>query len=66
MSTPEVTQPVTFPAKLAWLQRQVQTHIRPYHLVFGAAVGLITLVFLVLTAVLILIATNFNLLGAIE
>jgi hypothetical protein len=66
MSTPEITQPVTFPARLAWLQREMKHRVRPYHVVFGAAMGLITVGFAVLVVALLLIATNFNLLSWIE
>jgi hypothetical protein len=65
-SAPEVTQPVTFPEKFAWLQRQIQTRIRPYHLVVGAVVGLITGIFTVVIVLMILVATNFNVLGWTE
>ena len=65
-SAPEVTAPVTFPEKLVWLQRRIQTHVRPYHLAMGAVVGLITVVFLVVIVLMILVATNFNVLGWIE
>lgn len=66
MSNPVVTPPVTFPERLAWLQRNIQTRVRPYHLAMGAAVGLITVVFVALIAALFLISTNFNILGWME
>jgi hypothetical protein len=65
-SSPQVTAPVTFPARIAWLQNTIKARVRPYHLVMGVAVGLITTVFAVVVAVLILIATNFNVLGWVE
>ena len=65
-SSPVVRAPVTFPERIAWLQKQVVTHVRPYHLAVGAAIGLITVVLVALVGVLVLIATNFNLLGLIE
>ncbi len=65
-SSPEVTAPVSFPARIAWLQRNIQARVRPYHLVMGVAVGLITAVFAALVAVLLLVATNFNVLGLVE
>jgi hypothetical protein len=65
-SAPEVTAPVTFPEKFAWLQRRIQTHVRPYHLAVGAVVGLVTAIFAVVIVLMILVATNFNVLGWIE
>jgi hypothetical protein len=65
-SAPKVTPPVTFPARFAWLQQRIQTHVKPYHFAVASAVGLITTLFVVVIAVLILIATNFNVLGWTE
>jgi hypothetical protein len=65
-SAPEVTPPVTFPARLAWLQARIPYRLRPYHVVIGAVVGLITALFAVATLVIIIVATNFNVLGWIE
>ena len=65
-SSPVVRPPVTLPERAAWLQKQVLTHVRPYHLAVVAVVGLITTVIAVLIGVLILIATNFNILALIE
>ncbi len=65
-SAPEVTQPVTFPAGLAWLQHQLRHRVRPYHLVVAASLGLATVVFAALVLVIVIVATNFNVLGWIE
>ena len=65
-SAPIVMKHTRFPARLAWLQERVRTHVRPYHLAIGAAVALISLIFAVVIGVMVLIATNFNLLGWIE
>ncbi len=65
-SSPVVTAPVTFPARLAWLQQRIQTHVRPYHLAVGAVVGLVTAIFAAVIVVVVLIVTNFNVLGWIE
>jgi hypothetical protein len=65
-SAPEVIQPVTFPARLAWLQHQMRHRIRPYHVVVAAIIGLITTVFAVAILVIIIVATNFNVLGWVE
>jgi hypothetical protein len=65
-SAPEIKPPVTFPASLAWLQHNIRARIRPYHLAMAAVLGLITVVFTVVIVLMILVATNFNVLGAIE
>jgi hypothetical protein len=65
-SAPEVIQPVKFPAPLAWLQHQMRHRIRPYHVVVAALLGLVTTVFIVAVLVIVLIATNFNVLGWVE
>ena len=65
-SAPELIQPVTFPARLAWLQHRMRHHIRPYHVVVAAILGLITTVFVVAVLVIVIIATNFNVLGWVE
>lgn len=65
-SAPEIIQPVTFPARLAWLQHRMRHRIRPYHVVVAAIVGLITAVFAVITLVIIIVAANFNVLGWVE
>ncbi len=65
-SAPEVIQPVTFPARLVWLQHQMRHRIRPYHVAVAAVIGLITVVFAAAVVVIVLIATNFNLLGWME
>jgi hypothetical protein len=65
-SAPEVTQPVTFPAGLAWLQHQMRHRIRPYHVVVAALLGLVTVVFAVVVLVIVIVASNFNVLGWVE
>ena len=65
-SAPQVTPPATFPARLAWLQHNIQARVRPYHLVVGATLGLVTGLFAAAILIMILVATNFNLLGWIE
>ena len=54
------------PLTPVWLQNALRQHLPPYRLAVAALAGLVTVVFLVLVGVLLLIATNFNLLGAIE
>jgi cobalamin biosynthesis protein CobD/CbiB len=65
-SAPLVTPPAKFPARLAWLQREIQHRVRPYHVAVGAILGLITAVFTVIIVLMLLTATNFNLLGWME
>ena len=65
-SAPQTVPPVTFPARLAWLQHNIKARVRPYHLAIAALVGLISAVFGGLIVVLVLIAMNFNLLGWME
>jgi hypothetical protein len=48
------------------LLERVQPFLAPYYLVIAAVLGAITAGFVALTVVLILVATNFNLLGLIE
>ena len=67
MSTPAPTPPVSFPFPVpAWLIERMKPFLSPYYLVIGAVLGAITAGFVALTVVLILVATNFNLLGLIE
>jgi uncharacterized metal-binding protein len=66
MSSPEVTAPVTFPARFAWLQREIRHRVRPYHVIIGALIGLITAVFGVIILLILIVATNFNPLGWVE
>ncbi len=61
-STPPATSSLWFPRRAPGWVRQ----IRPYHLAVAAALGLITVIFVAIIAVLFLISTNFNLLGAVE
>ena len=65
-SAPEVTAPVTFPERFAWLQHTIKTRIKPYHFAVATIVALITGGFLTVIAVVVLIATNFNVLGWME
>ena len=65
-TAPQTVPPVTFPERLSWLQHNIKARVRPYHLVVGAVVGFISAIFGGLILVLILIATNFNILGWME
>ncbi len=44
----------------------VKKRLTPYYLTYGAILGAITVGFIVLTLVIVLVATNFNVLGLIE
>ena len=48
------------------LMDRVKPFLAPYYLIIAAVLGAITAGFVALTVVLILVATNFNLLGLIE
>lgn len=47
-------------------ERYIKPFLNPYYLTVAAVLGAITTVFGALTAVLILIVTNFNILSLIE
>jgi len=48
------------------LIEHVKPFLAPYYLIIGAVLGAITAGFVALTVVLILVATNFNLLNWVE
>jgi hypothetical protein len=48
------------------VRERVQPYLTPYYIVVGAVLGGITVGFVALTLVIVLIATNFNVLGLIE
>ena len=63
MSTPPPAASTSRPyCPVVWLK----SHLTPYHLTVAAVLGLGTVGFTVLVAVLLLICTNFNVLGFIE
>jgi len=67
MPTPSPITPASFPFPApAWLMERLKPFLAPYYLIIGAALGAITAAFVALTVVLILIATNFNVLSLIE
>jgi len=51
---------------VVFFRRYLQPHTTPFNFITAALIGAITAGFLVLTLLMILVATNFNLLGAIE
>ncbi|HEX4139957.1 MAG TPA: hypothetical protein VHY09_06385 [Candidatus Methylacidiphilales bacterium] len=50
----------------AVLKKRLEPYFVPYYLTVGAVLGGITVGFIVLTLVIVLVATNFNVLGLIE
>jgi hypothetical protein len=50
----------------AVFQLLIKPHTMPFHVAAAALAGLITVVFLVITLLMIMVATNFNVLGWIE
>jgi hypothetical protein len=67
MATPTRTAaPRTFAEFVADVRKRLQPYTVPYYLTVGAVLGGITVGFIVLTVVIILVATNFNVLGLIE
>ncbi len=67
MATPASAKPASRPSPVsAWLKEHGKNFASPYYIVVGAVVGGITVGFIVLTLVIVLVATNFNVLGLIE
>jgi hypothetical protein len=54
------------PSKTAALKAQLSRYLVPYYLTLAAVIGAITALFAVLTLVIVLVVTNFNVLGLIE
>ena len=48
------------------MKERVTPYLAPYYLTVAAVLGAITVVFAVVTVLLILVVTNFNVLGWIE
>lgn len=61
-STPAL-EPKTAPVDL---KKRLAPYFAPYYLAVGTVLGGITVVFVVLTLVIVLVATNFNVLALIE
>jgi hypothetical protein len=58
--------PKTFAGFIADVRERAKPYLVPYYLTVAAVVGAITAVFVVMTVLIILVATNFNVLGLIE
>jgi hypothetical protein len=50
----------------AAFQLLIKPHTMPFHVAAAALAGLVTVVFLVITLLMVMVATNFNLLDWIE
>ena len=67
MATPRSDKPApTFAETVAGVKKALAPYMTPYYIVYGAILGAITTGFIVLTLVIVLVATNFNVLGLIE
>jgi len=67
MATSSSKKPApTFAETVAGLKKAAAPYLTPYYLVYVAVVGAITTGFIVLTLVILIVATNFNVLGLIE
>ncbi len=67
MATPSPAAPVSAPASPKFcLMERVKPYLAPYYLVYAAVLGLITVGFVVVTVLIVLVVTNFNVLGWIE
>ena len=56
----------TFSSVLTTVQKRTKPFLTPYYLTVTAVLGLISVVFGAVILLLVLVVTNFNLLGAIE
>ena len=67
MATPSSKKPAPpFAETVAGVKKGLAPYLTPYYLVYGAVLGAITTGFIVLTLIIVLVATNFNVLGLIE
>ncbi len=66
MATPTKKPAPTFAETVAGVKKELAPYMVPYYLVFWGVMGAITTGFIVLTLVIVLVATNFNVLGLIE
>jgi hypothetical protein len=49
-----------------WVKKHMTPYLAPYYLTVAAMLGAITVGFVIVTVLLILVVTNFNVLGLIE
>jgi hypothetical protein len=65
-STPKAEYAPTFAESMAGVKKRLEPYLVPYYLVYAGVLGAITVGFIVLTLIIVLVATNFNVLGLIE
>ena len=65
-STSKAAPAPTFADTVAGVKKGLEPYLVPYYLVYAGVLGAITVGFIVLTLVIVLVATNFNVLGLIE
>ena len=71
MSTPSPAAQASTPPPpkfclIEWVKEHAKPYLVPYYLTVAAVLGAITVGFAVVTVLLILVVTNFNVLGLIE
>jgi len=67
MSTPSPVPPASAPTSQKWgLIERVKPFLAPYYLTVAAMLGAITVGFAVVTVLIVLVVTNFNVLGWME
>ena len=67
MSTPATAAKAPKPyCPIEWAKKKAEPFLVPYYLTVAGVLGAITVGFVVITALLILVVANFNILGLIE
>jgi hypothetical protein len=67
MPTSSPTAPASAPTRPPfWLVERVKPYLAPYYLTVAAVLGAITVGFVVVTTLIVLVVTNFNVLSWIE
>jgi hypothetical protein len=61
-----ITETLLWPVNQPFFQKHIKPFLTPYYLVVAGVLGAATAGFVTLIIVLLIIATNFNVLGAIE
>jgi hypothetical protein len=56
----------SFADSIAGVRERAKPYLVPYYLTIAAVLGAITAIFVVITVLIVLVATNFNVLGLIE
>jgi hypothetical protein len=71
MSTPTPAAQASAPptpkfCPIEWVRERAKPYLVPYYLTVAGVLGAITVGFVVVTVLLVLVVTNFNVLGLIE